>query len=108
MLVRSVVEHQFNEHLHAALMGGVQKLLEILQTSVVRMDIRIIRDIVSVVAQRRRIEWQQPQAGNAEVLKVIKLADQAGKIADAVIITVGKSTNMEFIDNRILVPERIG
>lgn len=40
-------------------------------------------------------------------MEVIQLLSQSGKIADAVIIAVVKSTDVQFIDDRVLVPERI-
>jgi hypothetical protein len=40
-------------------------------------------------------------------LKIIELLEQSRKIADTVPIAVGKCPDVELIDDRILVPERI-
>ena len=40
-------------------------------------------------------------------MEIIQLLSQSGKIADAVIVAVVKRTNVQFVDDRVLVPERI-
>ena len=71
-----------------------QELLEVVQGAVGRMDVGVIGDVVAVVAQRRRIERQQPERGDAEVLEVIELADQAAEVADAVAVAVGEGADV--------------
>ena len=66
------------------------------------MDVRVIGDVVAVVAQRRRKKRKQPQAGDAEVLQIIELLNQARKIADAVVIAVGEGADVQLIDDRVL------
>jgi len=46
---------------------------EIPETSVGRMDPRIIRDVITIVSQRRRIEREKPDRGDSEILKVVQL-----------------------------------
>src|SRR6185437_13109648 len=61
-----------------------------------------------VIAQRRREEREQPDAGNAQVLEVVELGHQTGKIADAVVVRVKEGPYVQLIDNRVFIPERIG
>src|SRR6185437_857393 len=70
------------------------------------MDVAIVRDIVSIVAQRRGIERQQPDRGDAELLNVVELRDKARDIADPVIIGVVKRFQMQLVDDGVLVPIR--
>ena len=47
-------------------MRRVEKLLEILQCPVARMDLAVVGDVIPVVAERRGKEGQEPQAGHAQ------------------------------------------
>ena len=71
------------------------------------MNVGVIGDVVSVVAERGREEWQQPQARHPQLLQIIQLPQQAGKIADAVAIAVGKAAHVQLVEDRVLIPERV-
>ena len=53
----------------------VEKLSEVLHGPVVRVHAQVIGNVVSVIAQRRREEGQEPKAGYAQILHVIELAE---------------------------------
>src|SRR5271154_6756633 len=108
MLIRGVIDYKLDEHLHAALVSGVEELLKVLERAVARVNICVIGDVVAVVSQWRRIKWEQPDTGDAEILKIVELVDQAAEIADAVIVAIGKGFHMDLVNYCILVPERIG
>ena len=57
----------------------VQKILEIAQRAVGGVDVRVIGDVVAVVAPRRRTERQHPDGGDAEILQVIELLVRPAK-----------------------------
>ena len=86
----------------------VDEPLEVVERPVDRVDRRVVRDVVPVVAKRRRIEGQQPEAGDAEVVQVGQLLREAGEIADAVAVAVVEGADVRFVDDRVLVPEGIG
>ena len=88
-------------------MRGANKGEKIGARAVGWVDAAIVGDVVAVVAQRRGIERQQPQRGDAEVLEVVELPGQALKIADAVIARVEERLDVQLVDDRVLVPERI-
>src|SRR5215510_5259000 len=71
------------------------------------MNIHVICGVVSVILQRRRIEGKKPNSGDAEVLQVIQLLSQSGEIADTIIIAVKEGSDMDLINDRVFVPERI-
>ena len=71
------------------------------------MHVHVVGDVVSIVLEWRRIEGQQPHRGNAEILEVIQFLCQSREIPNAVIITVVERTNMEFVNDRVFVPQRI-
>ena len=67
----------------------------------------VVGDVVAVVAAGRRIERQQPQRGDAEILQIVELFGQPGEIADAVIVAVGKGLDVKLVDDGVLVPELV-
>ena len=69
---------------------------------------RVLGDVVAVVAARRGIERQQPDRVDAELGDVVELGDQAGEVADAVIVRIEERLHVQLVDDRVLVPERIG
>src|SRR5262249_21845487 len=71
------------------------------------MDAAVIGDVVAVISQRRGKEWQEPQAGDPELLEVIELLDQPREITDAVAVGIEESLDVRFVDDRVLVPEGI-
>ena len=107
VMIGGVVDHQFRDHLQAALVRRGQKRLEIGERSVVRVYVVIVGDVVAIIAQGRGIKGQQPESGHAQLLEVIELFDQAAKIADAISIAVMEGLNVQLVDYGVLVPERI-
>ena len=107
MLVRRVVQHKLGDDSNAAPMGFPKERFEIVQRAVGRMDVHVVRDVVPVVLQGRRIKRKKPDCGDAEVLKIIELLSQSCEIADPVVIAVEECADVQFINDRVLVPERI-
>ncbi len=107
MLIRGVIDHQLGDDAHAAAVRLADEALEIGHAAVGGMDVLVVGDVVAVVAQRRRVERQQPQRRDAEILQVVELAPQALEIADAVIGGVEERLDVQLIDDRVLVPLRI-
>ena len=108
MLVGGVIEHHFGEDADAAAMRLLQKVLEIAQRAIGGMDIVVVGDVVAVVAPGRREERQQPDGGDAQVLQVIELFGETAKVAHAVVVAVVEGAHVDFVDDRVLVPQRIG
>ena len=107
VLIGGVIEHQLGDHAQSACVGGVEKLGEVVECAVARVNTAVVRDVVAVVPKRRRVHGQKPQAIDAQVLEVVQLARQPLEVADAVSVAVGKGLDVQLIDHRILVPERI-
>ena len=108
MLVGGVVEHQFGDHAESAAMRLAQESLEN-RAACRRPDgLGVIGDVVAVVAPGRRIERQQPDGRDAQILQIIELLGEAAKIAHAVVVAVEEGADVHFINDRVLVPKRIG
>ncbi len=88
-------------------MGCVQEGLKILQRAVAGMDGEIVGDVVSIIPQRGSKKRQQPDAGNAEFLQVVQLAEQSLKVADAVVVGIFKCLDVQFVNNGVFKPERV-
>lgn len=88
-------------------MGLAQETLEIVQRPIVRVHVVVIGDIVAVVLERRGVERQNPDGGHAQVGQIVELLGQAVEIADAVAVGIPKALDMDFIDDRVLVPQGI-
>src|SRR5438132_1713105 len=54
-----------------------------------------------------RSGWCEPQRGGAEILQIVELLGQPGKIANAVIVAVVKRLDVELVDDGVLVPKLV-
>ena len=108
MLVGRVVDDELGQHADVQRVRCVDEPLEVVQCAVDGIDRRVVRDVVPVVSKRRRIEGEQPQARDAEVVQVRKLLCEPGEIADTVRIAVVEGADVHLVDDCVFVPERIG
>ncbi len=104
MLVGGMIDHQLGDDTDGAAVRFAQEHFEVFQRAVVEMNVGVIGDIVAIVAQRRRIERQEPERRDTQVLQIIELFRKADEIADAVAVAVAKSAHMGFVNHRFLVP----
>ena len=107
VLVAGVVQHQLGDDPQAPAMGLAQEGLEVAQRAVGRVDVVVGGDVVAVVAQRRRVEGQQPHGGDAELLEVVEPGGEAGEVAHPVAVAVAEGAHVQLVDDRVLVPEGI-
>src|SRR5262245_30793761 len=71
------------------------------------MNTAVVRNVISIVSEGRRVHRQQPQAINPEVPEVAELAGEALEIADTIPVAIGKRLHVQLVDDRILVPKRL-
>lgn len=107
VLVRGVVDDQFGNHPQATFVGLGNETLGIGQSAVVGVHATVFGDVIAIVASWRGVERQQPDGVDAQIGNVIEFGDKAGKVADPVIVGVEKRLNVNLVDHRILVPERV-
>src|SRR6185503_16948735 len=62
MLIARMVDDELDHNLHVSLMSRIQERLEIVQRPVRGIHVIIARDVVAVVAERRREKGQEPNA----------------------------------------------
>ena len=104
ILIGCVIDHEFGDDAQIPLMRRIKKCAKIIERAEVRIDVEIIRDVVPVVAERRRIKRQKPDGGNAELLQIIQLLDQAAEVAHPVAVAVAEGLDVQLVDDRVLVP----
>src|SRR5206468_9141670 len=75
ILIGSVINHEFGNDAQVTLMCSVEERPEVIQRAEIWIDVEIIGDVVAVVAQRGRIEWQQPDGSDPQLLQIIQLFD---------------------------------
>jgi type IV secretory pathway TrbF-like protein len=102
---RSVVEDQIDNDPNAPLMGFDQQALKIVQGAQVGMHIAIIGYIIAIVLEGRRIKRQERKAIDPQVFQVVQFLDQSTKVSDPIVVAVEKRSDMEGINDTVLVPE---
>src|SRR3546814_2840739 len=107
MRVRVVIYHQHRNDAQTAAMRLAHQISEVAHRSVGRVDAAVIGDVVAVVAQRRRIEGEEPECGDSEILNIVELFDEFAKVAYAVVVRIEERLHVNLIDDGVLVPERI-
>ncbi len=105
--VRRVIDDELRDDLQPSRVSLVEEPANVLERAVLRMHALVMRDVIAVVAQRRFVEGQQPQAGDAEAFEVIELLHQAREITNAIAVRVEEGLDVQLVDDRVLVPERI-
>src|SRR5205807_7702100 len=100
-------EDQLSDDAEAAAVRLPQERLETAHRAVGGADPGEVGDVVAVVLQGRGIEREEPEDGDPEVLEIVELLGQPRKVADPVSVAVVKGTDMDLIDDRLLVPEGI-
>jgi hypothetical protein len=103
-----VVDHQLDEHLEAPLVRRQEEGLKIVEGPILGMHAEVVGDVVAVVLERRGEEREEPDAGDAQVLQVVQLLQQTLEVAHAVVVAVGEGADVQLVDDRVLVPQRIG
>ena len=107
VLVGRVIDDQLGDHANPALVRGPEKCFEVGKRAIRGVHADVIRNVVSVVFERRRIKRQQPHRGNAEILKVIQPLGQPFKIPDSIGVAVGERPDVKLVNDGVFVPQRI-
>jgi hypothetical protein len=107
MLIGGVIHDQLGDDAQPEGVCVVEKAAEVVERAVVGMHAEVIGDVVSVVAQGRRVEREQPQGGDAEILQVRQPRAQAVEVAYAVAAAILKGADVELINDRVFVPVQV-
>src|SRR5690349_8428451 len=85
VLIGAVIENQLGDYAQATAVSLAEEHLEVTKRAICRVNASVVGNVVSVVLPGRRTEWQNPNCGNAQILNVVELLRQAGKVAHSVV-----------------------
>ena len=100
-----MVDDQIDDDADAPLLASMRELHKVTKRAVARINAVIIRDIVPIVAKRRRLKRHQPDRGYPDALQIVQPVHQPAEISDPVAIRIHERRDREAIDNRVLVPK---
>jgi hypothetical protein len=102
-----VVHDEVDDHPDAALVAGVEELVEVLDRAALGEDVVVVGDVVAAVAQRRGEERRHPQAVDTEPLEVVELLDESLEVAGPVTVGVAEGAHQDLVEDRGLEPLRL-
>ena len=104
VLVRGVVHNQIHKHLQPHPMCPVKNFPECIQSAVIRVNIHIIRNVISEVRIGRGIDRGEPDRVHTEALDVIQFLQHSIQIPDSIAVSVAKTARPDLIYGHFLVP----
>jgi len=84
MLVGCVIQDEIDENPYAALLGLCDQPIPILQRSVFRGDVCVIRNIVAEIHIWRWEKWRDPDRVHTQLLDVVQSRRNSIQIADPI------------------------
>ena len=104
MLIGRVVHHEIHNDANSAIFRPAGHMIKILQRAVHGIDIHVVGNVITEVHLGRRIARCEPDRVYTEVLEIVEFCSDSLEIADAVIVAVGKTAWIDFIEDRMLPP----
>ena len=86
MFIRTMRRHNINHQLQAARMGLRNQRVKIRQRSVFRIDVAIIRYVITKILLWRRKERADPDGVNAQIGDIIQSGDNTLQVADTIAV----------------------
>ena len=107
-LVRSVVYDKIEDDPHAPFMGFRNKPLHILNRAVRRINVLVVRNVVSHIHLWRIIHGTDPNGINTDGSDVVEFGNYAIEIANAVAVGVFEACGVDLVDDAVLPPLALG
>ena len=86
-----MIQNHFDDDANAAVVRPrFEECFEILERSVARMHGGVVRDIVTVVAQRRWEKREEPDCSNPNILQIVEPLRETREVADAISVAIAK------------------
>ena len=71
MFIRTVVYYEIQKNIHITFLCLGKKTVHVFQCSENRIDVVIIRDVVSLIGKRRRIAWGNPYNVDTQSFQIV-------------------------------------
>ena len=97
VLIGAVIDNEIHQDVHVALFCLGDQTVHVIHCAKTRVDVVIIGNIVALIGERRAVDRREPDNVDAEILEIIKLADNARKIADAVSVGITEALRIDLI-----------
>ena len=107
MPVRGVIGDEVEDEAKPAPMHLCDQPIEVGHGAEEAIDRAIVRDVISEIGHGRRVNGRNPDRIHTELHEIIETIVNAGKIADAVTVTVLKRPRINLVDYRLLPPLQI-
>ena len=107
VLIGGVIENQFGDDPQTAFMREVEEGAEVIQRAVAGIDGEIVGNVVAIVLERRWVEREQPQGGDAEFGEVIQPINETTEIADAIAIAILEGFDVKLVNDGAFEPKGI-
>src|SRR5208337_522734 len=103
-----MIRHEIHDHADSPLSGFGDKLIKIGECAELRVDGRVIRNIVAKVDLWRRIYGCNPDGVNAQVLQIAQAGGDSVQISDTIAIRILKAARVDFLNDGMLPPRVLG
>ncbi len=104
MLIRGVVDDQLCDDFQVPLMRLPNEAFQVSNLPVCRIEMVIVGYIIAVIPLRGRVEGQQPNGGDAEVLQIVEFFNKPFDIPDTITIAIEKGLDVKLVNDGILIP----
>ena len=103
-LIRSMIEDQIHDNADPLFTRFTDQTIHVLHTSITRIDLIIIRHIITIVHHRRFINRRKPYSTHAQLLQMIKPLTDPVQIAITIPIRILKTIDINLISIDLLPP----
>ena len=104
VLIRAVVDHQVHQDRHVSLLGLRDQLFHVFHGAESGVDRVVVRNIISLIRERRLVDRREPHNIDSQVLQVIQLADNTLEVPDPVSVAVHKALGVDLIGYFVMPP----
>ena len=104
MLIGRMIQYQIHDDLDSFLICFRNQAFHILQTPKHRINVLIVRNVVSIVILRGTVYRRKPDCVNSQIRQIIQPRNDPRKISDSIPIAVLKTSRINLIYDLILPP----
>jgi hypothetical protein len=105
MLVRSVINHEIENHTHATAVTFLNDGLHIFNRAIRLVYSLVVANVIAHVDLRAFVHGRNPDDIYSEVFEVVNFGDNAWKITNPVIVRVFETRWIYLIDRAIFPPD---